>query len=229
MRRQRRAGRAHDHVYGQVMEPTVTGTQSGSNGSQLTADDLFARFRMRFAELMPVTMDVRAEPDTPLVLEKTSTITMKLPVRGNVQVRVEELTAREAVLITVAGHPLAGAVRFLAEQVGDLLRFQVQLYDRPANLADWVLMRALGESVQASSWEIMLQKLLAESGGSADKPVQHDEETLDGDKTERVEAWLRDLILARKREQNSAATATTTKKSAKHERAESTLGEDAMI
>jgi len=198
-------------------------------GSQLTADELFARFRMRFAELMPVTMDVRAEPDTPLVLEKTSTITMKLPVRGNVQVRVEELTAREAVLITVAGHPLAGAVRFLAEQVGDLLRFQVQLYDRPANLADWVLMRALGESVQASSWEIMLQKLLAESGGSADKPVQHDEETLDGDKTERVEAWLRDLILARKREQNSAATATTTKKSAKHERAESTLGEDAMI
>ncbi len=200
------------------------------DGSQLTAEELFARFRMRFAELVPFTMDVRAEPDTPTVLEKSSTITMKLPVRGNVQVRVEEVTSREAVLVTLAGHPLAGAVRFLSEQVGDMLRFQVQLYDRPANLADWLLMRSVGESVQSSSWETMLQKLLAESGGSAASPVQHEEEALDADKTERVESWLRDLIVARKREQNSAATqGPSTKSSTKYNRTESTFGEDATI
>ena len=199
-------------------------------GSLLTAEELFARFRMRFAELVPLTMDVRAEPDTPTVLERSSTITMKLPLRGNVQVRVEELTEREAVLVTLAGHPLAGAVRFLSEQVGDELRFQVQLYDRPANLADWLLMRTVGESVRSSSWEIMLQKLLTESGGSAATPVQQEEEALDAEKTERVEAWLRDLIVARKREQHSAAAEERpAKASAKRERAESTLGEDATI
>jgi NADH dehydrogenase len=199
-------------------------------GSHLTAEELFARFRARFAELVPLTMDVRAEPDAPTMLEKGATITMKLPVRGNVQVRVEELTGREAVLVTLAGHPLAGAVRFLAEQIADVLRFQVQLYDRPANLADWLMMRAVGESVQARSWESLLQALLAESGASAGTPVQHDEEVLDADKTERVEGWLRDLIVARKREHHAAATDSKTAKSgAKRPRAESALGEDATI
>ena len=196
-------------------------------GSLLSAEQLFARFRMRFAELVPFTMDVRAEPDTPAILEKSSTITMRLPVRGNVQVRVEELTAREAVLVTLAGHPLAGAVRFLSEQVGDLLRFQVQLYDRPANLADWVLMRTVGEPVRSSSWEAMLQTLLVESGGTAASSVQQEEEALDADKTERVETWLRDLIAARKREQNSAAQQP--KSSAKRKHAEPSFGEDATI
>lgn len=198
-------------------------------GSVLTAEQLFARFRMRFAELVPFTMDVRAEPDTPAVLEKSSTITMRLPVRGNVQVRVEELTPREAVLVTLAGHPLAGAVRFLSEQVGDLLRFQVQLYDRPANLADWLLMRTVGESVQSSSWESMLEALLVESGGTAASSVHQEEEALDADKTERVETWLRDLILARKREQNSAATQEPMKSSAKRKHADPVFGEDATI
>jgi hypothetical protein len=76
----------------------------------------------------------------------------------------------------------------------------------------------------------MLQKLLAESGGSAATPVQQEEEVLDAGKTERVEAWLRDLIVSRKREQHSAgAEERPTKPSAKRERAESTLGEDATI
>src|SRR5437868_14802616 len=50
-------------------------------GSLLTAEELFSRFRARFAEIVPLTMDLRAEPDTPTILEKGSTITMKLPVR----------------------------------------------------------------------------------------------------------------------------------------------------
>ncbi|HJQ10360.1 MAG TPA: NAD-dependent epimerase/dehydratase family protein [Gemmatimonadaceae bacterium] len=174
-------------------------------GSRLTAQELFARFRERFAELLPLTMDLRAEPDTPKVLEKGSTITMALPVRGNVQVRVEELTDREAVLVTVAGHPLAGAVRFLSEQIADSLRFQVQLYDRPANLADWFLMRTIGESVQSRSWESLLETLIAESGGTNAAGIQHEEEVLDADKVARVERWLTELIQARKREHHSTA------------------------
>jgi uncharacterized protein YbjT (DUF2867 family) len=196
-------------------------------GSNLTAQELFARFRLRFAEVMPI--DVRAEPDTPTVLDKGSTITLALPVRGNVQVRVEHLTDREAVLVTLAGHPLAGAVRFLAEQIGDLLRFQVQLYDRPANLADWFLMRTFGETVQSRSWESMLESLVAESGGLSSAGIQHHEEILDQDKTERVEGWLQDLIAARKRDHHRDAEPAPVRTSSKRQRAESSFGEDAAI
>ena len=199
-------------------------------GSRLTPEQFFARVRQRFADIVPLTMDLGAEPDTPKILEKGSTITMALPVRGHVQVRVEQLTENEAVLVTLAGHPLAGAVRFLSEQVGDSLRFQVQLYDRPANLVDWFLMRSVGESVQARSWETMLETLVAESGGSCATGIQHEEEILDEEKAERVEAWLADLILARKREHFAAATESKqAQSSSQRRRAASALGEDATI
>ena len=198
-------------------------------GSQLTSEQLFARVRERFAELVPLTMDLGAEPDTPRILERGSTITMALPVRGHVQIRVEQLTENEAVLVTLAGHPLAGAVRFLSEEIADSLRFQVQLYDRPANLADWFLMRTVGEGIQARSWETMLGTLIAESGGTCVKGIQHDEEVLDEEKAERVEKWLADLILARKRQHVSAAQSKQSKSSSQRSRTASTLGEDATI
>ncbi|MFL5486558.1 MAG: NAD-dependent epimerase/dehydratase family protein, partial [Gemmatimonadaceae bacterium] len=47
-------------------------------GSQRTPEELFDRFRKRFAELTPLTMNVRAEPGVPTVLEKGTTITMAL-------------------------------------------------------------------------------------------------------------------------------------------------------
>jgi NADH dehydrogenase len=168
-------------------------------GSALTPEELFARFRVRFADITPASMDVDAEPGTPGMLDIGTTITMALPVRGNVQVRVQHLTATEGVLVTLAGHPLAGAIRFLSEQIGDLLRFQVQLYDRPANLGDWFLMRTVGESLQASAWEDVLRAMVVESGGAAVGDIQHEEESLDEDKTERVEAWVNELVTERKR------------------------------
>jgi NADH dehydrogenase len=199
-------------------------------GSRLTSDQLFERFRERFGELVPLTMMVGAEPDTPLRLEKGSTITMRLPVRGNVQVRVEELTDKEAVLVTLAGHPMAGAVRFLCEQISDLLRFQVQLYDRPANLADWFLMRTVGETMQARSWEGMLESLIAETGGTCPSGIRHGEEVLDSDKAARVEDWLNELIVARQRDHFTAdAEPSRTKTSAHRGRPESTLDADAVL
>jgi NADH dehydrogenase len=131
------------------------------------------------------------------MLDHGATITMALPVRGNVQVRVERLTEREAVLVTLAGHPLAGAIRFLSEQIGDRLRFQVQVYDRPANLADWLMMRTVGDSVQTRSWESLLEAMVVESRG-AGSPVQHEEERLGEEKADRVEEWVREVVQARK-------------------------------
>lgn len=203
-------------------------------GSPLTAEELFARFRVRFGELTPFLMDLHAEPGTPTVLDDGTTITMSLPVRGHVQVRVEKVTGNEAVLVTLQGHPLAGAIRFLSEQIGDLLRFQVQVYDRPANLADWLTMRAVGEGMQATSWESLLEAIIAESGATSASPIQHEDEVLDDDKTARVELWIKDLVMERKREQKATATAPSPQPASrasarKSAPAEEQFGEDAVL
>jgi NADH dehydrogenase len=183
-------------------------------GAALSPELLFERFRTGFAELTPGTMDVTAEPGTPTVPTEGATITMALPLRGNVQVRVEELTPRSMTLVTLEGHPLAGAVRFLSEQRGDDVRFEVQVYDRPSNAADWVMMRTLGQAVQLSTWQSLVQSVVDESGGRAPDGVQTDVESLDAMQAERVEAWLRDLVLARKRDESAAQTGRAARSSA---------------
>src|SRR2546423_12035580 len=199
-------------------------------GSRLAPQEVFERFRLRFAELSPLTMDLHAEPGAPTILERGTTITMALPLRGNVQVRVEQLTPTEATLVTLAGHPLAGAIRFLSEQRGDLLHFEVQVYDRPANLADWLVMRTVGEDMQSRSWEALLQAMVEESGAVAACMVQHEEQTLDEDKAERVEQWIKELVNERKRaQQTSAASQTRSAKARRRARSEESLGEDAIL
>ena len=180
-------------------------------GSELVPDELFARFRLRFGELTPF-VNVHAEPGTPAILGKGTTLTMALPGRGNVQVRVEQLMPNSATLVTVAGHPLAGAIRFLAEQRGDLVRFEVQVYDRPANLADWVMMRAAGDDLQARTWESLVQAMVEESGGAAVSTIQQDETFLDEKKAERVEEWVKELIVERKRAEYASAQPHSSRK-----------------
>ena len=181
------------------------------SGSHLTAEELFARLRVRFGELTPLHMDLNAEPGTPSVLNKGTTITMSLPVRGNVQVRVEQLTPNKATLVTLAGHPLCGAVRLLSEERGDLLRFEVQVLDRPANLADWLVMRAVGDGLQSQTWESLVEAMVAESGGTTVGSVQSEETDLDEYHAERVEDWLKALIAERKLSQNSGSAARSEK------------------
>jgi NADH dehydrogenase len=106
------------------------------NESRLTPEELFERFRRDFNEATPGIVDAETEPGTRCDLEMGATLTMSLPVRGNIQVRVQELTPVKATLVTLDGHPLAGAVRFLSEQRGDKVRFEAQVYDRPASIAD---------------------------------------------------------------------------------------------
>ena len=175
-------------------------------GSNLVPEELFARFRLRFGELTPF-VNVHAEPGTPAILGKGNTLTMALPGRGNVQVRVEQTMPNSATLVTVTGHPLAGAIRFLAEQRGDLIRFEVQVYDRPANLADWLMMRAVGDGLQARTWESLVQAMVLESGGAAVNTIQHDETFLDENKAERVEEWVKELVVDRKRAEHANAKA----------------------
>jgi uncharacterized protein YbjT (DUF2867 family) len=182
-------------------------------GSELTPEELFSRFRLRFGELTPL-LDLHAEPGTPGILARGTTLTIALPVRGNVQVRVEQLTPNSATLVTLAGHPLAGAIRFLTEQRGDLLRFEVQVYDRPANLADWFAMRTVGDGLQARSWESLVQAMVTESGGAAVAPVRLEETDLDEQQAERVEEWVKELVLERKHADHAKPRPTRTERAA---------------
>lgn len=169
------------------------------SGSRLTPEQLFERFRSDFNEATPGIVDAKVEPGTRCDLEEGVTITMSLPLRGNIQVRVQELTDVKATLCTLSGHPLAGAVRFLCEPRGDKVRFEVQVYDRPASITDWLAMRTIGESMQARTWESLIERMIKESGGAAPEGISHSEETLDDDQAELIEDWLRDLVMERKR------------------------------
>lgn len=170
------------------------------SGSKLTPEELFERFRRDFNKATPGIVDAEVEPGPRCDLEEGATITMSLPLRGNVQVRVEELTPHKATLVTIKGHPLAGAVRFLSEARGESVRFEVQVFDRPASIVDWLAMKTIGESIQTRTWKSLIENMVEEAGGVAPKGIEEDEADLDDHKAELIEDWLRELILERKRE-----------------------------
>ena len=146
-------------------------------------------------------MDLDAEPGAPRSLWRGATLTMELPARGRIQVRVQELLPRRITLVTLRGHPLAGAVRLLSEPRGDLVRFEVQVYDRASNIADWLIMHPVGAHVQRGNWEALLERVVQASGGEAAGEVEHESETLDAPAASEVEQWIAELVRERRRDE----------------------------
>jgi NADH dehydrogenase len=168
---------------------------------------LFRRFCASFQEMSPAQVDLEAEPGTPTaVLACGQTVTMALPVRGNVQVRVAELSDSSLTLQTVEGHPLAGAVRFVCSRRDGFLRFEVELFERAASTVDWLAMTTVGSRLQDATWRELVERVIADSGGDAPDGVQEDRADLEGKEAEWVEKWLEELALARKRAENAEAT-----------------------
>ena len=99
---------------------------------------------------------------------------------------------------TVTGHPLAGAVRFLAEQRGAAVRFEVQVYDRPSNVADWLVMNPIGARLQNATWRETVERVVKESGGRAVKGVEHEFAKLDEQQAREVNEWLERLVMAQR-------------------------------
>lgn len=173
-------------------------------GARHSAESLFERFVMSFDAVLPI--ETSAEPGTDSRLEPGRTLTMSLPVRGHIQVRVGEVDERQATLITLEGHPLAGAVRFLAEERGERLRFEVQVYDRAASVVDWVMMSTIGNLLQDSNWVEVVENMVDASGGRLAGEVHVERDTLDEEQTQRIEAWLEELVMALKREETESRT-----------------------
>jgi len=108
----------------------------------------------------------------------------------------------------------------------------VQIYDRAANLADWLVMRSIGDEVQARSWESLLQAIVKESGATSASPIQHEEIFLDEARAERVEEWVKELVIERNRAQHAADGSQPNKPhsaSRTKARRDEAFGEDAIL
>ena len=163
---------------------------------------LYHQFRTHLGRFVPVRS--AGEPGTVGVIELGSTITLALPLRGNVQVRVEQCAGHSITLSTLAGHPLAGAVHFRFSPRGSGIRFEIEVFDRAATLIDQAIMRLGGDLAQRRTWLETAGRVLETSGGESSEGVRHESKWLDEDEAADVEAWLLRLIQRRKRGQENA-------------------------
>ena len=167
----------------------------------LTAPALFERFRTEFKAFMPeAAVEVGVERGTPCVPDEGETLTLGLPLRGNVQVRVLEVGERWMTFVTVEGHPLAAAIRFVTEDVGDdVVRFEIQTFDRAGSVIDAVMLAVVGDLLKDGTWRAVVRRVIEESNGRAPHGVQHSDEVLEGEEAELVERWAEALVMAERR------------------------------
>ncbi len=170
-------------------------------GSNRSSAELFELIRMRFGKIMPIDLGIEPGTDPNPALDVGATLTMQLPLRGNIQVRCERIDENALTLVTLEGHPLAGAVRFMVETPGEgMLRFEIQVYDRAANLVDFVAMRTVGDLLQNANWEETVRRVVELSGGAPLGDVERDVRTLEDEEAAEVERWIRETVRARKRD-----------------------------
>jgi NADH dehydrogenase len=170
---------------------------SDIQGTATTPEALIAIFRRDYRDVFPI--EVGVEGDANGDLEEGESVTMKLPLRGHVQVRVEQVTPREVTFVTIEGHPLAGAVAFRAEPAPRGVRFLVEVHARAASWLDYVTLKAGGSFAQSMNWETVVSRIVERSGGTAPDGVQSEKEKLQGDGAERAEGWIERMITRRRR------------------------------
>lgn len=168
-------------------------------GSRLDADELFDVVRTEFGQLAPDSLlEVDAEGRGPGVMEPGVTLTLAIPFRGTIQVRVEEVADRAVTSATLEGHPLSGAIRFLVrEEVGGergVLRFEVRSYFRHSNQADRAVMSTVGRPLQDATWRAFLEAVAERSGGEAIDGVLAEHDTLSAEEAAHVERWLDEVV-----------------------------------
>ena len=172
-------------------------------GSRYSPAGLMELFRDRVSELMPI--DFSTEPETPQKVVKGATLTMALPLRGNIQVRVEVAEPRRVVFATLEGHPLAGIVQFTTAETDGALRFAIDVYTRASNFLDWIGMTTVGRPAQSANWRAVVQSVVDASGGTSEG-VETEVRTLDDDEAARVEKDVRSMVQERRREESAEAS-----------------------
>lgn len=171
--------------------------------SRYDAPRLFEYLRDHLLDVMPSLVDSNPERSNPSRVHEGATLTLALPVRGHIQVRAVEVGDGRITLMTLAGHPLAGAVRFAVAPIDGGVHFEVQVYDRPANIVDWMLMRPIGDHLQDQTWR-QLARTVANVAGATQPDVKEAIRDLEGDTARQVEEWARGLALRSKRSEAAA-------------------------
>lgn len=162
-----------------------------------SADELFRMFCADYDRFLPVE---RAEqPGNPRQIVEGETITLSLPLRGDIAVRVEEATNNAITLVTVDGHPLAGFVRFTWAPQANGFDFEINVYDRPATLLDTIGMALGGSVAQRSTWMAAVEKMIEESRGTAPEGVQHETKPMTEQEVAEVQEWLDQLRASKSR------------------------------
>ncbi|MDB4876785.1 MAG: NAD-dependent epimerase/dehydratase [Gemmatimonadetes bacterium] len=175
------------------------------HGGRYDADALFDHVRHHLPTLLPSIVTVKVEPAGATRMDEGATLTLEIPVRGQVQVRVAEAADRRMTLLTVAGHPIAGAARFLLEPRGDAVRFEIQVYDRAATVLDEVMLRTVGDWLQRGAW-IGLAENVARAAGGTSTGVQSESEELDDAEMQLVDEWAKTLSEGIQRSRKSTST-----------------------
>jgi len=170
--------------------------------SRCTADELFRIVREDFYSLLPESLlDVDTEPGTPQSLEEGATLTMAVPLRGNIQVRVEEIADTTATMATVEGHHLAGVIRFFVDDLADLLRFEIRSYSRASGLLDNLGMQTIGRRLQKVTWVSVVEEVVRRSGGVVVGEVQREDTALSDEEATGVEEWAQRLVTRQQHKQ----------------------------
>jgi uncharacterized protein YbjT (DUF2867 family) len=168
------------------------------------ATELMASVKAHIKDIMPI--DFAAEPGAPTTLAQGATMTGRIPVRGTIQMRVEESSLRQVTLATLRGHPIAGVVRFRAsDRSNDGIRFEVIVFSQAADLADWVVLQTAAAPAQNANWNTVVERVVELSGGTAPDGVGTEMTSLDEEEAGEAEAWIREMILGRKRAENQEA------------------------
>lgn len=169
--------------------------------ARVSADELFELLREDFSTLFPrELLDVGAEPGAPTAVEEGATLTMRIPVRGHIQVRVLEVRERKITCVTVEGHHLAGVIRFQLREHDEGIRFEVQSFARASQLLDELGMAAVGHRLQERTWTTVVEEVARRYGDGAPADVQTMSVELSDERAHRVEQWVDQLVMARRRQ-----------------------------
>jgi hypothetical protein len=176
-------------------------------GTSFDAAGLLRAFRSHFKDVMPIGVGV--EPVLPqTTLTEGATLTLALPARGHVAVRVEDVSDSEVVLATLRGHAVAGFVRFDTRDVPEGVRFGVTTCDAAGNALDWVALTLGGARLQDANWTRVVENVVQLAGGVS-HGVESDARTLAAEEAATAQDWIQRVIARRRAGSTSIRRAAT--------------------
>jgi NADH dehydrogenase len=176
-------------------------------GSAHDAASLLAAVSKRFVQLMPsVTADAGTEPASNTVLRPGAMVSIAMPMRGHTQVRVEATTDTSITCATLAGHVLAGMVRFRTEDRGDGVVFEVHTVDHAGSRLDRVALALGGLQIKQWTWRRFVKDVVTLSGGHAPDGIEKESAPLTHVETQAIRRRLEEYARAHERARRDQAT-----------------------